>query len=136
MTKRIDRTTLIADASWCPDTRAGGWAVWVTVNKDGEVFRHNAKGRFKECPASALEAEVWALENGIYVARTKGAGPILAQSDCTGALGQLRRRYSDITFRHVKGHTKNQDSRSWVNRWCDRHARRQMKAHRQLLQQS
>lgn len=29
----------------------------------------------------------------------------------------------EIQARHVKGHSKNPDSRSWVNNWCDRKAR-------------
>ena len=28
----------------------------------------------------------------------------------------------EIRAKHVKGHTTNEDARSWVNRWCDYHA--------------
>ena len=30
----------------------------------------------------------------------------------------------EVVARHVKGHTRGEDSRSWVNNWCDREARK------------
>ncbi len=125
------RATVITDASFCPETNAGGWAAWITVNSpDGEVRRHRRHGAFKKRPGTSVEAELWALENGVATATKLMPKPakILAQCDCLAALQQLKANpyHKGIAVRHVRGHTSNTDSRSWVNRWCDNQARRHM----------
>lgn len=131
----MNRTTIITDASWCPDTLAGGWASWITINLGEEVVRIKRSGRFKDLAKSAEVAEIWALENGIYLAKDYcDNANLLAQSDCAGALRVLRKKYGRVKFRHVKGHTTKNDARSWVNRWCDKEARKHMLAQRKELQ--
>jgi len=54
---------------------------------------------------------------------------VLAQSDCKGMLGRIPKHLYGVrvTTRHVKGHTSNPDARSYVNRWCDREAKKHMR---------
>jgi len=36
-----------------------------------------------------------------------------------------------LEYRHVKGHTRTKDGRSYVNRWCDKAAKRHMRKQRE-----
>lgn len=145
------RATVIADASFCPTTKAGGWAVWVNVNwPGGRHERIKRSGTFHRRPTSSTWAEAMAVWNGIFFAYTAGARDILAQTDCLeivqnrGAPSSTKgfHTYADarakhwpeatVRFKHVKGHNlKNvQDRRTWVNDWCDKEAKRHMKKQR------
>jgi len=48
----------------------------------------------------------------------------------------LRKIYKEVcgnvivTLRHVKAHTKVSDARSFVNRWCDKQAKKQLRESR------
>ena len=132
----MNRATIITDASWCPDTNAGGYAVWITLSVDGMVTIRKYSGQFNDLMESSNFAEVRALEIGIRL--TKGHcvdAEILAHSDSKLALKYLNKEYDDVEFRHVKGHTQNKDVISQANRWCDIEARKRMKSHRKELQQ-
>lgn len=132
-------TTVICDASWCPETGAGGWAAWATTTSStGKVARQYLHGSFRDNPNGSLQAEVWAMKNGIHIAKKlmkqhRSGGVLLAQSDCVGAIKEVSEGIDDIVFRHVKGHTDNAGARFWVNRWCDRMARKSMRALREQL---
>lgn len=133
------RGTVIADASWCPKTRSAGWAVWLTPDEGERVKRY---GQFKELPKTSNEAELWALLNGMHFAYSSGVRILIAQTDCLAAFNSHMKgtviypHISEnlpglsVTFRHVKGHTSTKDKRSYVNRWCDMHARAVMRAMR------
>jgi ribonuclease HI len=142
--------TVIADASWCPHTKAAGWAAWVVINHTSppRVQRVQRYGRFHQRPKSSTEAELWAAWNGIWIAHKLGATDVLCQTDCLSVVqhpGSGRRGHSypevskrywpgtKVTFRHVKGHTSNPEPRFYVNRWCDTHARKVMKAQRDAV---
>lgn len=142
--------TVISDASWCPETRAAGYACWVVCNGD----RVKDSGPIPFAPVSSNDAEIYALRRGVELARRQfKADALLLQSDCVGALhrfglygGQKKSRYTPISrtamkehflgeefkvmCKHVKGHTSNPDARSYVNRWCDKEAGRYMLAGR------
>jgi ribonuclease HI len=140
------RATIITDASFCPDTKAGGWAVWIA----GDIgARIKQSGPFKENPATSNLAEIMAAINGCAIAYRAGARTMLIQSDCLGVKAAIMKgsalwkaakaaHFPDakITYRHVKGHTKNPAARSWVNRWCDEQAGLHMREGRQKLQLS
>lgn len=137
------RATIITDASWCPNTRAGGWAAWVTLESK-ERLRHH--GPFRTQPQSSNEAELWASLNGIVLAYAAGARSLLVQSDCNHVvlkataseayrtMRPLKFPEAEVRFRHVKGHTSHAGARYWVNRWCDRNARRHMRDQRKELE--
>lgn len=138
ITRPLRKATVITDASYCQDSLAGGWAAWVKLDGGGSVKR----GGILPQPASSTEAEVMAAANGCYLAAREGATHILLQSDCMAVIhlvhGQTRSEsllriwrsflaYEamqgvQITARHVKGHGRIHDARTWVNDWCDRHA--------------
>lgn len=130
--------TVIADASFCPQTRAGGWAAWLTSDKG----RKQHAGCFHDLPKSPTEAELWAVLNGIWLAFELGATHILIQSDCTGALKLIDDGIPELSLfagvfirtKHVKGHTQTKDARSYVNRWCDSEAKKHMRKQRTLLE--
>lgn len=139
----MTRATVISDASLCHETKAGGWAVWVAV--DGGVRVQNS-GAFKRRPKDVNEAELWAVINGLTIAKLSGATECLVQTDSLHVVrliqqnkhafsGHLRRLGLDIRVkaRHVKGHTVRKEPRFWCNRWCDMEARRHMKLQRKEL---
>jgi hypothetical protein len=139
----MNRATVIADASFCPSTRAAGWATWITHNflLDGapRTVRVKRFGTFHKSPKNSVEAEVWAAYNGIWLAYNRGAFDILCQTDCMAAIQRdhttVRTKHwpeARVEFRHVKGHTAGEDARSWVNNWCDTHARKIMRQQRAL----
>ena len=133
--------TVNCDASFCPHTKAAGWAVWIAV--DGGV-KHKQSGRFKHSPRTSNEAEFWAMLNGLWIAvHTYGVTHALIQGDCRGALDKIMRRpvvvrnicdkvdhAVSIRTKWVKAHTTTSDARSWVNDWCDRQAKRHMESER------
>lgn len=128
--------TVIADASFCPDTRAGGWACW--VSHQGPAVKK--AGRFHRLPKNSTEAEAWALLNGIWYAARLGATHILGQSDCKMAMVSIERRksykgipFEELVLRHVKGHSRRTEPRFYVNNWCDREARKVMRKWRNEL---
>lgn len=137
----LKRATIICDASWCPNTKSGGWAVWITtsIGYDANRKRIKRSGVFHEKPRGAEEAERWACYNGLWLAAQEGVKRALIQTDC---LNVVQRRGPDwdqvtkflgemeIRWKHVKGHTDNPESRFYVNRWCDREAKRRMRIQR------
>lgn len=141
------RATVIADASFCSTTKAAGWAVWVAYDGGAKEKR---SGVFRDRPPNSGIAELQAALNGIWLAYQHGARDILIQTDCesvvhaikgaNNAYGALWRDARDKYFpqaviraRHVRGHTRVQDSRSWCNRWADAEAKRHMRTQREEL---
>lgn len=137
--------TVITDASFCPKTKCAGWAAWVAHDK-GRVKKY---GAFKRQPKSSAQAELWAAINGITLATREGATDILLQTDCQSVVdlinGQAEKVYQALVLAkqtarprivavHVKGHTRNKESRFWCNRWCDTNAKAVMNAQRAQLQ--
>lgn len=137
------RATVIADASFCPMTRAGGWAVWINVNwANGNHRRIQQSGVFHTRAVNSTEAERWAAYNGIWIAYKVGARDILIQTDCLSVVvgehsATFKKMWPDarIKWKHVKGHNLHnvQDRRTWVNNWCDKHAKRRMRAQRREM---
>lgn len=142
----MTRATVNTDASFCPKTRAAGWAVWIAI--DGGV-KVKESGRFHRKPKSASEAEFWAMLNGAWLAAQNGATDLLIQGDCTGALRNMTRP-SDardrlfatiphpvkIRTKHVRAHKHTETARHWVNDWCDREAKRHMRTQRKEVHRS
>lgn len=128
------RATVITDASWCPKTKAGGWAAWISGISKPAIKK---SGEFQTHPTTSNHGEILAALNGIAVAYQRGARGILLQSDCLGVQSAMDKpiwknaralHFPDahVRYRHVKGHTSIGDARSYVNRWCDSEARTHM----------
>ena len=136
------RATVIADASFCSNTKAAGWAVWIAYDGGAKEKR---SGVFRVSPPNSGIAELQAVLNGVWIAYERGARSILVQTDClsvvhavkgaTNAYGALWRsaRVEYFPLAHVRGHTNVQDSRSWCNRWADGEAKRHMRLQREEL---
>lgn len=145
------KVTIIADASWCPDTHMGGYGFWIA----GERGKLGGSGRLlKSAPVdNATAAEMMALVNALYAAFKYGliefGDEVLLQTDClTGihilsglqapsteqeelafhTMGSQQTMYElRLNFRHVKGHTSNPNARSVTNRLCDERAKKHMR---------
>lgn len=129
------RATVITDASFCARTQAGGWAAWIRF-ENNLLIRLSAE--FRERPADSTEAEAKAALNGVVRAQREGATQVLLQTDCmavvTGLSLWAKRLgvpiHCRVTSRHIKGHNGGRTARSWVNEWCDREAKKHMRAMR------
>jgi len=154
------RATILADASYCPDTGAGGWGYWIASDRGkrgggGELSR----------PGTSTIAEMMAVVNALHVARAAElALPgdcLLVQTDCQAAIQAFEgtRACHDVdeqavlaafhefrawlaglvVFRHVKGHTsraKQPGARFGANRACDGRAGRHMRAARARIREA
>lgn len=147
--RSVVRATVICDASFCPYTKAAGWAAWIVVNPIGEpVFRIKRSGLFRTGPSNPTVAERLACFNGLWLAYVAGAREILVQNDCLDVIqrGENNEGYADamrehwpdaqVSWRHVKGHTTHEASRFYVNRWCDTEAKAIMKRQRNKVRQA
>jgi RNase H len=137
--------TVLTDASWCPHSKAAGWAAWIVCNET----RHKQHAPFKEIVENACVAEIMAIINGVYLAQKKfKPDHYHVVTDCTKAILILKHGYergkwtkmltdiigeANITYKHVKAHTENTDKRSYVNNWCDLHAKRSMRQLREKI---
>jgi len=146
---RTKNVTVFTDASFCSDTGAAGGAYWARddVNKTQRGFPLH--GVLKSHQAELLAA-VTAIEDIVVKINTPidlsepGRILVILVTDCLavqhcfkvraeGESPELRARVVSIwdaitangmglKINHVKAHTKDSSSRSWVNRWCDREA--------------
>ncbi len=151
------RVTIIADASFCPDTNAAGYGYWIASERGKQGGGGELKGRV----AGNIAAEMYAVVNALYIALNRlqlvqTGDEVLIQTDCMAAIDafegrrrqvpnqeweavkQMRRLCSEfglrIVFRHVKGHTKNKEARYVTNKLCDRRAKEAMRRARARFQ--
>lgn len=131
--------TLNSDASFMPNTSAGGYAVWIKYRGT----KITKSGRLTSCKNS-LDAELMSILNGLtiinrYIEKGWEVEKIIINTDCLGAVSKLNKSEHDddiintykeldlhdiIDFRHVKGHSHTNTKRNWVNDWCDKEARK------------
>lgn len=143
--------TIITDASFCPDTFAAGYGVWVASDRGRGTFGGPLHG-----VTDSGEAEIKAACNGLHHAISNGyvmrGDRILIQLDCMPAISVLSRkckpRHKEVEalewieriassngltllFRHVKGHNKNcAKPRTLAQTKCDETAYMYMKMER------
>ena len=150
----MTRATVITDASFCGETRAAGWAAWIRLDGFPEAVKRY--GEFHRPMRNSEEAEMLAVVNGVWIASRLGAERVLVQTDCLAVVRAINGRVKnqktrgDLTRalatagvlglslrgRHVKGHTAVDDARSYVNRWCDKHAKKAMNSKRAFFARS
>lgn len=147
------RVTVMSDASFCPNTKAAGYGGWVVCDRG-----NNANGgAIKGAPNSGA-AETMAICNVIWEGfNAKLIQPndyLIVQTDCATAIkvyeearwtseaegsafkwlnDQIRKFNLTIEFRHVKGHSNVQDTRSKAQRFCDERARSAMQKERSKI---
>lgn len=149
------KATVISDASFFLPTphvkgakKAGGWAAWVKV--DGFAGTVKGYGPLRKPLQNSAQAEVYAALNGIWLAAQYGGQRILVRSDCMAviqliegrsrsplllqayeeAMARPDMRGIELSARHVKGHGVIGCAATYVNDWCDTHAKLAMKAAR------
>jgi ribonuclease HI len=138
--------TILSDASYCPETRAGGYGYYAV----SERGRSHGGGPMKALRANSQDAEMCAAVNAVHFALKYGIAvpgdALVMQMDCTGAMDKLKgaecpdgdsalHQWADlihsnglsVSFRHVKAHVTYAEARKsprlWCNWLCDRHAR-------------
>jgi len=146
--------TIIADASYCPETGAGGYGFWIACGRG----RIGGNGEFILPVESSCAAEMQAIINALHKAIQKQlvckSDMVLLQTDCQQAIDnflKFRRGTTheqklvkylhklenmnnlDIRFRHVPGHTRGDEPRLAANNTCDRQARAHMRAARNRI---
>lgn len=143
------RVTIIADASYCPETGKAGYGFWIASSRG----KRGGDGVLRGPVANNNAAEMMAILNAFHVGLNTGlvrhGDSILMQTDCQGAidafegirkaLGEQEQELFDwyckfcrvhnlrVRTKHVKGHSHLNDSRFIVNKICDRKARKQMR---------
>ena len=139
--------TINTDASFCKDTKKGGYAFSIVSN----TFKTKRSGVFKTECINPDDAEARCIVNAMKIAMTiSGATRIIVNTDSLNAIAILtakpnkyvsttkfeyiRQAYLKlfqpqsmrVEFRHVKAHTGINDARSKVNEWCDQEAKKQL----------
>lgn len=149
--------TVISDASRCHETGLGGYAFWIACSRGKKSGEGIFKKPLQDINVGETMAMLNALQHGINSGHIVKGDSVLMQTDSQTAIHMLMGRktikkgiertlvswYLDkilqfdltVSFKHVKGHTRVQDSRSKANRRCDQRARRMMKQARSQLQQ-
>jgi ribonuclease HI len=148
--------TITTDASFHPELKYGAYAFWAVSNefkitKSG-VFKQKCKNpddAEMKCIINALKVVLYS-HSGItkVIVNTDSMNSITVltndkkkQNMYMGGwrkFTEMRRIYSrmlhgqknhcSVEFRHVKGHTLDGSSRSWVNDWCDQRAKSDLRA--------
>lgn len=136
--------SVFTDASFSPHRKSAGWAAWMKCQ--GQKWTGYAP--FRTLPQDTSTAELLAAINGVHAA-VQHFDPewIHLVCDCQYVLHRLGRvfdvreheraafalfdtatRGRRFTCKHVKAHCRITEPRSWVNDWCDRHARKAMRS--------
>lgn len=147
------RVTIISDASFCPNTKAAGYGGWVVCDRG-----NNANGGPLRGAPNSGAAETMAICNviweGLKAKLIQPGDELIVQTDCATAIkvyeearwtnemegkafkwlnDQLRMYNLHVEFRHVKGHSDVQDTRSRAQRYCDERARSAMQKERSKI---
>lgn len=148
------RVTILADASHCPDTKAGGYGYWIA----SERGKKGGSGALNGAIQSSTLAEIMAIANAIYHGvnngLVQGHDILLIQTDCESAIFAFtsKRKGSveekkvieyvqkvtrllslTVEYKHVKGHTNRSEARYAANNACDRAARKAMRKARDQI---
>lgn len=146
--------TINTDASWDPKEKIGGYAFWIKCDS----FTIKTSGQFKTKPTSSIKAELMCIANAVYTLCELPELPhtslIVINCDCLMAfdriylnssckigkmialkLEELKTKTSPqgvtkVDLRHVKAHSGILNARSFVNNWCDKAAKEEMRRQR------
>jgi ribonuclease HI len=146
--------TIIADASYCNQTKAAGYGIWIAGSNGSKSF----EGPLRD-PSDNNVAELMAIGNALYHGIRHNliveGDRLLIQSDsdtaikilsgekkpycdqiqnaCEYILGLLKSGGYVATYKHVPGHTKGTDRRTRAQNLCDLAALRQMRLKRDTI---
>jgi len=123
--------TVATDASWCPYTKASDYAILIHRDDGRPIMK---SGLLRHHFENSQSAEEWAILLGIAEAKKQGFKAVTVRSDCLSAIKKLKKRNDKmsikVVFKHVKAHGKGVDIYSCMNRWCDKTARKILRASR------
>lgn len=146
--------TINTDASFCPDTKAGGYAFYIR----GDDFKLTKAGSFKYKVKNPTDAEAKCIINALHTLSIQSlpqVDVIVINTDSKTCIDHMsglqpsklygrgkalahriknKCRAEEVKFKHVKAHTGKNDSRSWVNEWCDQQAKVWMRKKRAELE--
>lgn len=138
--------TINTDASWCPQTKVGGYCFW--ISSPWGRFKKHGKLRLK--PHNSTAAELMCIVNSLYYVYKhkdlKNCSKIIINTDSTWGINYLKKEESkkakswnypkkrfkeirkkigaEIEFRDIKAHTNDlTQARLWVNDYCDKYAK-------------
>lgn len=148
--------TIIADASYCSETKAAGYGAWV-AGSNGKKGFEGPLNRPRDNNVAETMAIANALWHGVNSGLLKPGSNVLIQSDSETAIKVLEgikppkcQQYKDalnyvrglagrygltLRYKHVPGHTRGADSRTRAQNHCDVAAKRQMLKQRALILQ-
>jgi len=144
--------TITTDASYDPTMKIGGYAFW--ISSDLGYVKYS--GVFSKKLLDHNDAELKAIGNAVYFLvqsdRFKKVNRLIINTDSRFCMHQMKiskvTKYSDtrnqikallkkrrfrFELRHVKAHTNGSNSRRYVNNWCDRASRMEMRTERRKL---
>lgn len=142
--------TINTDASFCAETGIAGYAIWIKTTEK----TIQASGVFKQQMKSINIAECAAIVNALHLATTlpfkydnicintdnAGAKDYLQNQNRHNQFAKKFREYvkqlgvKTVRIKHVKAHSKTDDARSHINRWCYKQSRKEMRAKRKEIQ--
>ena len=151
MSKSVPCITINTDASFSPEHKVGGYAFWIIC----DLFTIKKSGHFKINPKTPFEAELMCIANAVYTLANQPELPltklIVVNSDCLNSFRRIGKKskcdigrkiafkfvkirkrtghtyITKVEFRHVKAHSGTRDGRSFVNDWCDKAAKNEMR---------
>lgn len=155
MKKNNNTVTIIADASFCSESKAAGYGVWIATDNNG---RHGFEGTLDK-PFDNNVAEAMAIANSLWHGFSTGMlvkrDIILIQSDSLTAIRVLSKKQEPyceqlksvlkyvlglvdrfgivLRYKHVPGHTIGDNNRTKAQNHCDAAAKRQMQIQRAAM---
>lgn len=155
----IENVTVFTDASFCPETKCAGGAFWARGEIErmssafpiaGAVQAHEAEiaaacmaiilmdkdpamGRLLKLGQQTrvvLVIDCLAIRDA-FEGRIRPSTPIVDQY--IAQVEALRQQHGFfLKINHVKAHKGTKTPRQWVNNWCDKEAKRQMREQRAI----
>lgn len=146
--------TINTDASYCAKTEAGGYAFWIVCDlgriKHSGMLKSTKQS--EDAELKCLANAVVMLTNSSF--NNGNIEYVYINSDCKSGMNKVGLKSENVIgehiakslkrlfknnplarhtgkkryqLRHVKAHSNKNDTRSYVNEWCDREAKKQMK---------
>lgn len=150
------RVTVIADASYDSRYKVGGYGYWIASERGKRPGGGPLRGEIFSSHVAEMMAICRAVHDGVKQKLIQPGDNVLIQTDCIGAIASLNRAVKskavtlpaeeklvcevfyelrnkhklEVRFRHVKGHTNNEEARFAANRACDARAKAGMRIER------
>ncbi len=152
--------TINTDAGFLPRQKVGSFAYWI---KSGSLFLRGS-GLFKDKCNNSTDAERKAIVNALHVLEASNCAveKIIINRDNVNAkagkngdstqkmMSKIIRRIKKrsiqpshpnytgafVEFRHVKAHKHTETAKNWVNDWCDKQCKQEIKKYLILERQN